>query len=516
MQLAAWDGMVWADDIVGDGADTAVSTPHVYNQYGQSFAAYYHAATREVRFASLVNNVWQTIPAAILPAGTSMGQELVLLLSGQEEYPTLVFSTYDATNGAELVMAQAVNGVWSNTSYPVAGQSGPLSPLAADYHYGGAVGIAYFNPVSNTLDYVTFDGQWQNSEVANGVQVTAVSTTVSRRRHGNGAPNNTPTITYFDTNSGQIIYARLEDVSTWVPRTAATPGSSVESLATTFIGNATARPRIAAITADNAVRLFRADGEDFTWVEESVVAADSAVRSHVTLAFGDRERLAYLEDGVVMHAFRTATTQAQVAPARTGGGMGGLQKSICHCFIAPSWCDVGGILTFLTSNHRQGDGQFVDVNTSLVLNTSVSANSISDGTVFNDLTQLFLATSEGTDFVNTYITHDNELAHILINDPALAWDAFRTLENLMPGLAAFSQGSGSSIVIDQATMDQALDIWQRIESQASPALATVINQYLTDSNNLQTYVGLTFDEWANTLGVAPPDQEKLYLPMVVR
>ena len=91
-----------------------------------------------------------------------------------------------------------------------------------------------------------------------------------------------------------------------------------------------------------------------------------------------------------------------------------------------------------------------------------------------------------------------------------------SLENLTPGLTAFTQGQGRQVMIDQALMDQALDIWQRVAAQASPELAGVINQYLTDTNNLQDYVGLSFDEWAATLGVAPPDPLTVYLPMVRR
>lgn len=148
--------------------------------------------------------------------------------------------------------------------------------------------------------------------------------------------------------------------------------------------------------------------------------------------------------------------------------------------------------------------------------TAVTGAINNDGPVFGALTQLFLATPEGTAFVDTYFVHDYELVAILFNDPLLTYDAFRTLENLTPGLTAFTQGRGSQVIIDQALMDQALDIWQRVAAQASPALAGVINQYLTDTNNLQDYVGLSFDEWAATLGVAPPDPLTVYLPMVRR
>ncbi|MCA9925198.1 MAG: hypothetical protein KC421_22645, partial [Anaerolineales bacterium] len=346
VQFAGWDGAAWADDLVTLGADTAVSTSLVYSANGRPHAAYYQPATRQVMFARLVNNIWEAAPAVTLPAGTAVGPDLVLMLVGQEEYPTLAFSIYEPSSGAALVLAQAVDDNWTQMTLPVAGQTTPLAPLAADYHYGGGVSIAYFNSANNTANEAFFDGAWHETVVANGVQVTALDTAVSRRRLDNGNPFNMPTIAFYDANANQIVYLRREDGTTWAPRVVTAPAGSVESLAITLIGNATTRPRIAAVTADNAVRLFHADGESFMWVAETVVAAGTAVRSHVNLAFGDRERLTYLEDGVVMHAFRSATSQAPVVPGEADNFMVGMQKSICHCFMAPSWCRAGSTFAF--------------------------------------------------------------------------------------------------------------------------------------------------------------------------
>ena len=500
-QLVTWDGYSWADDVVAPDADAAVTTPVVFAADGQPRIAYYRTSTRQVMYATLVNNVWQAVPVATLPVGTTMGPDLVLMLAGQQEDPTLAFSIYDGT--AVIKVMRGIDGVWREGTLPVPGQSAPLTPLSADYHVGGAVGVAYFNPVNNTINEARFDGQWQESIVANGVQATAISTTVARHRRSNGTPFNSPTITYYDANTGQIIYARLADVSTWIPRVVATPSSQVNSLATVFIGNSTVRPRIAVVTVDNTVRLFGADSRDFFWSEETVVAAGAAVRSHVNLAMGDRERLTYLENGVVMHAFRTATTRAPVVPGEDSNGMVGLLKSQCMCLLSAEYC--GRLLWDPRPDARSG-----------LQAAAITAPFNEDGADMAALTKIFEATPEGQAFLDTYITHDLELTFILASDPSLTWDAFRTLENLMPGLSAFTKGQGSLVVIDQALMDQALDIWQRVEAEASPGLAAVINQYLTDTNNLQLYVGMTFDEWAATLGVNPPAVQKTFLPVVLR
>ncbi|MCA9920326.1 MAG: hypothetical protein KC445_20360, partial [Anaerolineales bacterium] len=508
IQFTPWNGSAWPADVVALGVDQTVMAPLVYDGSGQPHLAYYHAASREIRIATLGNGVWPAETALTLPAGTSIGPDLVLILVGPEAYPTLAFSTYSATTGAELVIAQKAEGVWDSVSTAVPNHTAPISPLAADYRYGGSLGIVYANSATNSVHEAVYDSQWLDTEIASGVSATSVATAVSRRRLEDGTPANTPTAAYYDATANQLVYLEKDaERQTWASHPVGTPAAPVESLALALLNNAATRPRLAVITTDNAVRLFSADGDSFNWVEEGVVAAGTAVRSQVNLAFGDRERITYLEDGFVWHAFRSATTLAPVSPAESDGIAGGLHPSFCVCFLLQKWCAEQNAL-----GRRPGTGAAEKG----VAATAVAGATNNDGPVFDTLTQLFLATPEGTAFVNTYFAHDYELVAILFNDPLLTYDAFRTLENLTPGLTAFTQGRGSQVVIDQALMDQALDIWQRVAAQAGPELAGVINQYLTDTHNLQDYVGLTFDEWAATLGVNPPDPLRVYLPLVLR
>jgi hypothetical protein len=64
--------------------------------------------------------------------------------------------------------------------------------------------------------------------------------------------------------------------------------------------------------------------------------------------------------------------------------------------------------------------------------------------------------------------------------------------------------------------DDALDIWRRLAAAGSPALAQTINEELAASNDLQDFVGMTFDEWAEAIGVQPPQGGTLFLPLVTR
>ena len=51
-------------------------------------------------------------------------------------------------------------------------------------------------------------------------------------------------------------------------------------------------------------------------------------------------------------------------------------------------------------------------------------------------------------------------------------------------------------------VDDALDIWTRAAAAAGPALADVINIELAKYSNLQDFVGMSFDEGAEAIGVS--------------
>jgi hypothetical protein len=128
---------------------------------------------------------------------------------------------------------------------------------------------------------------------------------------------------------------------------------------------------------------------------------------------------------------------------------------------------------------------------------------------------LFATSAGGNHYINAYAQHGAEMGQIGLQDPALLWDAYGTLQNFLPGLEALVTGQGDQLVVTQEMVDDALDIWQRLAAAGSPALAATINGELAQYNNLQYFVGLTFDEWAVTIGVNP-SSPRIYLPIVVR
>jgi hypothetical protein len=191
-----------------------------------------------------------------------------------------------------------------------------------------------------------------------------------------------------------------------------------------------------------------------------------------------------------------------------------LQKGCCLCPIVGCPIELmfpSGSGTLLPGPESRNGRVF----TASPFITGLAGTIVGDGPVLAALTQIFQATPEGDAFVNLYAQHDFELGTLLASNPSLLWDSYRTLHNFMPGLEALVNGRGAEAIITQEMADQALDIWQRLAAVASPSLAGEINSRLVETDNLQVYVGMNFDQWALSLGVEPP-ANRIYLPLIAR
>jgi hypothetical protein len=142
-------------------------------------------------------------------------------------------------------------------------------------------------------------------------------------------------------------------------------------------------------------------------------------------------------------------------------------------------------------------------------------NPLDDLGIFEGMTGLFSATPAGQSYIELYRQHGAEMGRTGLGDPQLLWDAYGTLQNFMPGLEALVTGHGDEMVVTQEMVDDALSIWTRLASSGSPALSAAINAELVQYNNLQDFVGMTFDGWAEAIGVNPPP-ESVYLPLLRR
>lgn len=131
---------------------------------------------------------------------------------------------------------------------------------------------------------------------------------------------------------------------------------------------------------------------------------------------------------------------------------------------------------------------------------------LSDDAIFEALATLFDFTAGGQFYIDLYQSHGSEMGQLALDDPILAWDAYGVLQNFMPGLEALVTGTGDDLLVDQDTVDRALDLWTRIAAAGSTELQSAINTELAKYNDLQDFVGLSYDEWANEIGVSTPAQ----------
>jgi hypothetical protein len=145
----------------------------------------------------------------------------------------------------------------------------------------------------------------------------------------------------------------------------------------------------------------------------------------------------------------------------------------------------------------------------------LAPGALGDDAIFDAMTNVFAASAAGRTYIELYNQHSGEMGQLGLNDPGLLWDAFGTLQNFLPGLEALVTGRGHELVVTQAMVDDALDIWQRLAAAGSPGLAAAVNAELAKSNNLQDFVGMSFDAWARAIGVQPP-AKVTYLPVVGR
>jgi hypothetical protein len=208
----------------------------------------------------------------------------------------------------------------------------------------------------------------------------------------------------------------------------------------------------------------------------------------------------------LVYAFRSATMDldaslAKALPVPTGGYYNPLDA--CKA-----------VLSFLLSDSLASpDNDLVQPGASIRSASAVGPPAAGDDlALFESLAGVFGGSAGGQYYIGLYAQHGSEMGMLGLADPALLWDAFGTLQNFLPGLQALVSGRGDQVLVTQDMVDDALDIWQRLAAAGSTPLADTINGELAKYNNLDDFVGLTFDQWARAIGVEPP--EFVYLPVI--
>jgi hypothetical protein len=260
----------------------------------------------------------------------------------------------------------------------------------------------------------------------------------------------------------------------------------------TYAGSDGVRLVYADTLEGSLVAAARVDGQ---WQYETVRDGDGFLVES-SLSLGERPYLSYaaLESDLLQFAVRVPyelQRGVRYNPYNPGndGDPGNFLADVCAALLNPDLDSTPSLLRGMTP---------------LIEN---------DYDVFDEMTRVFSTTPGGQQYIALYDQHVAEMVAIGAQDPRLMWDSYQVLQDFMPGLEALVTGQGDTLTVTQRMADNALDIWQRLAAAGGPQLAATINGELADSNNLQDFVGLSFDQWALELGVVPPVQ-RLFLPVV--
>jgi hypothetical protein len=377
---------------------------------------------------------------------------------------------------------------------PLNANSGSLSTAVLP---GGDIGVSYYDGVNGDLRLAVWDSEtaaWTD-ELVDGATAD-VGRLNSLQTDGT---EGVPVVAYL--GQGTIRYAYKAGGLWQIQDVPGTTQEPVTSLSLELGLNSRQQARIAYFTEGGALNV--AHLRDGIWETEYVESGAPAI-GEVAATRDSRLHLAYTRSGNLRYAFRTATLVASFAdplqPPEFYQDPGDYNPlDACQAIFDP-----------LFGNTAQNFDPF----TADVVAQQPTAP-LSDLAIFGAMSSLFSATPGGHSYIELYRQHGSEMGQIGLEDPQLLWDAFGTLQNFLPGLEALVTGRGDEQVVTQKMVDDALDIWQRLAAVGSPELATVIHDELAQYNNLQDFVGLTFDEWALAIGVNPPP-ETVYLPVILK
>jgi hypothetical protein len=131
---------------------------------------------------------------------------------------------------------------------------------------------------------------------------------------------------------------------------------------------------------------------------------------------------------------------------------------------------------------------------------------LTDLPVYYAAESLMKTSEEGSRLALLYRRHSSEVVEILQQDERLMWEAKATVLAFSGGLASLLGGKGSLITISQAFVDKLNNVWNGIREKAGVRLKYAMDQEQTRLNNFQTFVGKSYSQWSQILGLPVPDK----------
>lgn len=471
LRLASWQTGGWSREGVAFLVNAGVHNQLRLPISSEEQISYYDTDQQDMIFTKRSGLAWQL---ETVDSAGDVGRYNALLEDA--------IAYWDATNfRVKLALYDEMSGTWQSRTNSVGPSLNAGSGyLSAARWPDGSIIISYYRDGAAELRLATWDGSaWGDEIVVGGVEAVGPHNDLEA-----DIVNGWPVVAYYSQDNQTLRYA-YRDESGWQKETVtAVPGLSSLSLELSL--GSYHYPVVAYTTANTLYVAFKTTAG---W-QVKTVSNDPGL-GDVSLALGNRFRLAYPSSSGLEYTFSTATAFVE-PPINYPPYNPAAPDESCAALLWP-------------------DRSLAEL--SPVTAVPTGGEPLDDSAIFGALGALFAASPGGQNYVSLYSRHGAEMAEIGLDDLELLWDSYGTLQNLLPGLEALVTGRGEEVIVSQEAVDDALEIWTRLAVAGSPELAAIINSELAAYNNLQDFVGLTFDEWAMAIGVNPPSYQ-VYLPVV--
>lgn len=464
-------------------------------------------------FEQIQPGVWSQSMVANLPGFNSMDN---LHVAGNPDNRVEIFGIQRAgdgkTGGALVAYTRSGrNDPWQQHLF----DSNPITVITEGQ--AGRSFFAYVDGMDNDLHLARFDrttGQWSSELVDVDVAPISIGKTVSLQvvperfgPTGLSGPG-VPTIAYRTASRDRIRYAMKANAwRIWEYEETLPAGLTIDGINHQLINGSRLRPLIAARLSDDSVVSYRraggaaADDADAVLIERELVATDGRRGNGLGLvhvALTATTNVAYSNAGAA--TLLTVGNQAMGLPMANPAYaserrrdarskvLSDLAPFLCGCFIAevfasPSGaCEVDGV--------KSGDKSKGGPN-----------EPIPDEQALGQWGILFNRTVAGSRYIDFYARDYPKIARLVAQDPGLMIDGVDALQNFMPGIRAMVDGYGDQVFLTQDMINDGLDIWQRLSDRDDGTLTSFIEAELLMWNDMQDFVGLSFDQWGTLIGL---------------
>lgn len=467
----------WVPSNAGSGApqddfDSAVvrDRPNLIRE-----AAHFDNVNGELRYLiETSDGLWTAEPVTSVARFSQIRDIKMVRIGGSPAVVGVISGGAEGGNGDQLVaFLRQLDGSWQERRLSTS-PTESMGPAAAALGGDGRVYMAYLDERRGDARMGIFDGQsWTDEAIDFGGDNNfgrALAITTTREQLRGRAGVTVPVVAYLNTANDRVRVA--SKVARWQTYEYQQSVPGTNNLALVLEGQSRLRPMVLASTWDGLLTLYRQTAGSEIQAESETVATDYDGSNPIFLALNPSPIAVYTDAGGNTQ-YGLGSALPGIPAAREGDQPGASQVTQDLCF--------GNVKSALPQSKVDGV--------------------LDDESTLQRWESQFSRTSEGQRYIDFFRQDFPKAFRIIAQDPGLLMDANAALQNFMPGIQAMVQGQGSAVVISQDMINDGRDIWQRLSDRDSGSLSDFIEAELARWNQLDDFVGMTFQEWAITIGV---------------